>query len=469
MKKQPPNKKRTALKRAPLEQPRKKKPSEVEQPNRPLLKRVIFGEEKPDLTELEAGSTTILDILSPTTVDTKSRDYIVVDGVYHAYLYVTGYGYSTTVGSCWLAPLVEAGEGINMSFLSLNGVSTKEERENLMTMGFIKTHERSGTLLLTNKGRAFVELLLNGVIPGLRISYHDAAIERRLRLSELVLTAYYAGVDVFTTSVGGDGERPSLLITSITRNHGHNPWGSARVGAIAHLGGIYYAAHYVCPGIGRMAVNDELSALHNHTNFGKDTRRAFLFAGPTYGCILEELKARGKKSEGKLIRYSEAYRELHYPIHLLSCDETGARQLQIMAVPDYREKLARLMLRSAYQPPPEDAPAWDALYNGHPFVIGADMELRRIDAAIRIARERNCLPIALAALDAQGSAVLLARYADPGYATVYKVTDGVLTKLFGHAPALYEPPCTQFLTKKGDVVNAPLIKALGKDRGPRCK
>lgn len=352
---------------------------------------------------------------------------------------------------------------------SLNGVSTKEERENLMTMGFIKTHERSGTLLLTNKGRAFVELLLNGVIPGLRISYHDAAIERRLRLSELVLTAYYAGVDVFTTSVGGDGERPSLLITSITRNHGHNPWGSARVGAIAHLGGIYYAAHYVCPGIGRMAVNDELSALHNHTNFGKDTRRAFLFAGPSYGCILEELKARGKKSEGKLIRYSEAYRELHYPIHLLSCDETGARQLQIMAVPYYREKLARLMLRSAYQPPPEDAPAWDALYNGHPFVIGADMELRRIDAAIRMARERNCLPIALAALDAQGSAVLLARYADPGYATVYKVTDGVLTKLFGHAPALYEPPCTQFLTKKGDVVNAPLIKALGKDRGPRCK
>ena len=117
MKKQPPNKKRMALKRAPLEQPRKKKPSEVEQPNRPLLKRVIFGEEKPDLTELEAGSTTILDILSPTTVDIKSRDYIVVDGVYHTYLYITGYGYTTTVGSCWLAPLVEAGEGINMSFL----------------------------------------------------------------------------------------------------------------------------------------------------------------------------------------------------------------------------------------------------------------------------------------------------------------------------------------------------------------
>ena len=30
---------------------------------------------------------------------------------------ITGYGYATTVGSCWLAPLVEAGEGVNMSFL----------------------------------------------------------------------------------------------------------------------------------------------------------------------------------------------------------------------------------------------------------------------------------------------------------------------------------------------------------------
>ena len=90
---------------------------ETQAERQPYIKRMIFGEEKPDLAELEAGSTTILDILAPTTVDTKSKDYIVVDGVYHTYLYITGYGYSTTVGSCWLAPLVEAGEGINISFL----------------------------------------------------------------------------------------------------------------------------------------------------------------------------------------------------------------------------------------------------------------------------------------------------------------------------------------------------------------
>lgn len=109
--------KKKLAKPQPMKKGRMKETTNQEETQKqPLIKQLLFGEEKPDLTELEAGSTTILDILSPTTVDTKSRDYIIVDSVYHAYLYVAGYGYSTTVGSCWLAPLVEAGEGINLNF-----------------------------------------------------------------------------------------------------------------------------------------------------------------------------------------------------------------------------------------------------------------------------------------------------------------------------------------------------------------
>ena len=103
-------------KKTPQKTEKKKQRDKPTEKKMPRIKRLLFGEEKPDLSEMEAGSTTILDILSPTAVDTKSRDYIVVDGIFHAYLYITGYGYSTTVGSCWLAPLVEAGEGVSMSF-----------------------------------------------------------------------------------------------------------------------------------------------------------------------------------------------------------------------------------------------------------------------------------------------------------------------------------------------------------------
>lgn len=57
-------------------------------------------------------------------------------------------------------------------------------------------------------------------------------------------------------------------------------------------------------------------------------------------------------------------------------------QLQIMAVPDSPKRLTQLALKAHYQPPQDDAPAWDAIYGGMPFVLAADMDLRRIDAAI---------------------------------------------------------------------------------------
>lgn len=75
------------------------------------------GDKLDDDFLLEEGSTTILDIISPTSIDLTGRDYVIVDGVYHAYLYVTGYGYTTVVGNGWLSSLVEAGEGIGLSFI----------------------------------------------------------------------------------------------------------------------------------------------------------------------------------------------------------------------------------------------------------------------------------------------------------------------------------------------------------------
>ncbi|MCL1835856.1 MAG: hypothetical protein FWG48_06800 [Oscillospiraceae bacterium] len=66
---------------------------------------------------IEQGSTTLLDILSPSAIDLTGRDHIEVDGVCHAYLYVTGYGYSTVVGNGWLSSLVEAGEGVGLNFI----------------------------------------------------------------------------------------------------------------------------------------------------------------------------------------------------------------------------------------------------------------------------------------------------------------------------------------------------------------
>lgn len=112
-------------------------------PQKPtLLERWPFRKKVADLADLESGATTVLDIISPTTVDTKNRDYIIVDDVYHAYLYVTGYGYETTVAAGWLTPLVEAGEGISISFYTERQVKEQVLSKIAQTIMFNRSRMR---------------------------------------------------------------------------------------------------------------------------------------------------------------------------------------------------------------------------------------------------------------------------------------------------------------------------------------
>ena len=73
-------------------------------------------EKPPKVSPLESGMTTVPDLLAPASADFTSRDYVEVDRMYFAYLYITGYGYATIVGNGWLNPIIEAGEDINISF-----------------------------------------------------------------------------------------------------------------------------------------------------------------------------------------------------------------------------------------------------------------------------------------------------------------------------------------------------------------
>lgn len=76
-------------------------------------------------------------------------------------------------------------------------VITKTELQNLAGLGLLKIHEKSGALVLTSKGFSFLRTALHSDLPVLAQSYHRAAIQRRLRQSGLVLTAYHGGVHVF--------------------------------------------------------------------------------------------------------------------------------------------------------------------------------------------------------------------------------------------------------------------------------
>lgn len=54
------------------------------------------------------------DYACPDELDFTHSKYAVIDGVYHAYLYIPSAGFKTLVGAAWLSPLVNAGEAIDL-------------------------------------------------------------------------------------------------------------------------------------------------------------------------------------------------------------------------------------------------------------------------------------------------------------------------------------------------------------------
>ena len=94
--------------------------------------------------------------------------------------------------------------------------------------------------------------------------------------------------------------------------------------------------------------------------------------------------------------------------------------------------------------------------------MAADMDLRRVDAAIRAAQDQGMKQIAIAALRGQAEAVFFPRYRDAGLARVFVLTNEAISEVTGSPPVPYIPPRTQFISPKGDVVDAPPFQTCGK-------
>lgn len=55
-------------------------------------------------------------VLAPDSIDLTHGSYVIMDGVYHAYLFVPSDGYNPRVVAGWTSILVNAGEGIDVDF-----------------------------------------------------------------------------------------------------------------------------------------------------------------------------------------------------------------------------------------------------------------------------------------------------------------------------------------------------------------
>ena len=335
---------------------------------------------------------------------------------------------------------------------------SKDEVMNLSAAQMIRFSDAAKAWYLTPCGNRVLGSSRFTLPPAKAPTYREPDITRRLRLAQIVTTAYAAGVNVFLTKEAELQSKPSLFLPFLHRNRGSNPWGSTRVAALLHTGDLMCAIHWVSPGIGCVALTDELTAFQNHTAAIPAKQRAMIFAASSYDEILAELDGAQDDHNTRLQTYREVYDGLKLPLFLLPCNGTGCLQLRILGKPNYRELLAKIILKSHYVSPPANRAMYDALYQGIPFIMAADMDLRRIDAAVEAARSDGISQIALAALPEQLETILNRRYRETGKARVFTITESALRELLG-STAPYTPPDLPFYTSEGSVLDVPPLKA----------
>lgn len=175
-----------------------------------------------------------------------------------------------------------------------------------------------------------------------------------------------------------------------------------------------------------------------------------------------------EKARNDSVTYREAYEKTSLPVHLLECSDAGAFQLRIMALDEYRPKMAGLLLGKGYQPPDPRIPDSDSLLSDGktrlPFVAAMDMDLKRIDRAYIAAREAGYPKLALGALEPQAKALQLL-YQVTGKAVVYSVAIPDLLKSLhdsgqqelANALRPYEPPPAAYITQEGGVLHASAV------------
>ena len=340
---------------------------------------------------------------------------------------------------------------------NLTGGFSKVEVQNLEILRLIKLYQPAQAYTLTAAGNRLLDAAFPKLPAAVAPAYKAADTIRRIRQAKLMLTAYQAGVSVFTADVSALNEQ-AMFLPIIARNRGSNPWGSTRVAALLHTGDLMCTIHWVSPNIGCVALTDELTAFQNHTAAIPAKQRAMIFAASSYEEILAELDAGRENQHTRLQSYREVYDCLKLPLFLLPCNETGCLQLRILGTPNYRELLARIILKSHYVQPPANRTMYDALYQGVPFIMAADMDLRRINVALDAARSDGLPQIVLAALPEQVETVLNRRYRETGKARVFTITESALRELL-ESTTPYTPSDLPFYTSEGSVLDVPPLKA----------
>lgn len=243
-------------------------------------------------------------------------------------------------------------------------------------------------------------------------SLKEAEVRRVIETARVALLCRRAGIETAQDDCSALVNEPAFVSSKPLRRALHNSVSSAvQCAGFGHWGGMAYMVYYATEvGYGPYFQHENtlIHRLCPYYGQGFDMPFSILAAGDTYAEVYRLLKLPPppRRRRNGQITYAEAWHKTRRPFHIGAFTETGAVQLALMRVPNHRRQIARLILGDAWGPPAPELSDSDGMDGGVPFIVGVDMDLRRITGLCQKAWAAGYPCVKVAAMTEQVDEVL---------------------------------------------------------------
>ncbi len=233
-------------------------------------------------------------------------------------------------------------------------------------------------------------------------------LDRRNTAAKVLLTFYSAGADVFKDTIDEISEKAVYIPSFAARSaNSGNPFGSTKFYGIFQTSETLYLVFYADDA--GIYFQKELTLFHSYIDRSHIQNTGLIFMGGSVSEIgntvfHEPRPAEQTKKKYNTDSFGKVFSMTSLPVHFVPVGNAGAQMLRYLAMPRYRERLARLVLRKSYRPPYDALPDTDAIHFRPPHLPAAvtlDMDIKRIDRAVSAAKGQGFPKIVLYALPEQ--------------------------------------------------------------------
>lgn len=289
---------------------------------------------------------------------------------------------------------------------------------------------------------------------------YGPALLRRIHTAEITCFFWRLGAEVFLQNPGAKNPTLSFLPSFVLRRKTYaNILGGTRLAGFLYAGKTAFIPYYVTPeSEGLYAEVERRTFSAQSLLCGKQPFVLYTGNGNTEDILRAVTAQRCKKEKSTTDSYMTAMEKLGCPVAVLPLNENGLRQLRILSVPDYRERLIKRLLGKDYLPPENTQSDGRHKGTNENYLIGFDCNLIRFEKAIQTGRTTHIF-----LLSNQVAAVQ--KYLLGRNAVLHSVEAALAEDILSIPHTLPEPDNTPFQTGKGDYLYAPSFRPAAKAGG----